>query len=88
MRLTVRITPRASKNAVLGWAEDADGGKYLKVSVTAVPEKGKANRAVIEILSQAFKLPKSAFTIVRGETDRIKLIDIEGLSCNDLPDLR
>lgn len=88
MRLTVRITPRASKNAILGWAEDAAGEKYLKVSVTAVPEKGKANKALIEVLSAAFKLPKSAFTIVRGETDRIKLIDIEGLSCNDLPDLR
>ncbi len=76
MILTVKLTPKAAKNEIKGWADGPDGAKFLKVSVTAVPEKGKANKALIALLSAHFKIPKSAFEIMRGETDRIKIISI------------
>ena len=76
--LSVKLTPKASKNAIQGWASDADGKRFLKCSVTAVPEKGKANEALIELLSKEWKLPKKAFSLIRGETDRLKLFKIEG----------
>lgn len=77
MILHVKLTPKAAKNEVKGWAEGPDGIKLLKVSVTAVPEKGKANKALIEILSKYFHVPKSAIEITRGETDRIKILNID-----------
>ena len=48
--------------------------------VTAVPEKGEANQAVIELLSRDLKIPKKSFCIVAGKTSRVKVISIEGSS--------
>ena len=76
--ITVKLTPKASKNAVQGWTGDVNGGRILKVSVTAVPEKGKANKALIDLLSKEWHLPKNAFSLIRGETDRLKTIKIDG----------
>ena len=74
VRLPLKVAPKASRNAVNGWM-----GETLKVSVTVAPEKGKANQAVIELLAEALRLPKSAVRIVRGETSTSKLAEIEGI---------
>ena len=50
----------------------------LALKVTAVPDKGRANQAVIEVLAKAAGLPKSAFSIVSGETDRNKTVLVAG----------
>lgn len=76
IRFSVRITPKASQNAILGWKKDADSAPYLKVSVTTVPEKGKANAALIALLSKNWKIPKSEIIIEKGDTDRHKLLSI------------
>lgn len=76
MKITVKLTPSARKDEILGWEEDLLGERNLKVSVTAVPEKGKANKALIALLSKRWKIPKSAFHIVREETSRIKILEI------------
>ncbi|GAA0573875.1 DUF167 family protein [Caenispirillum bisanense] len=78
VRLAVRLTPKASRNAVQGLALEADGGHVLKVAVTAVPENGKANEALIKLLAKEWKLPKTAFTLVAGATDRRKTLHIAG----------
>lgn len=74
MRLAVKVAPKAARNALNGWMGDT-----LKISVTTAPEKGKANQAVIELLAEALRLPKSALAVVRGETSQQKLIEIHGL---------
>ncbi len=84
MKITVKLTPKASKNEVQGWTEGQEGQKMLKVSVTAVPEKGKANKALIALLSEYFGMKKGAFHIIRGETDRIKTIEIQGLTMHHI----
>ena len=76
IRFAVKITPKASQNAILGWKQDADGQFYLKVSVTTVPEKGKANEALIALLSKNWKIPKSDIVIEKGDTDRNKILSI------------
>lgn len=81
--LTIKLTPKAARNALQGWAEDAAGNPYLKAYVTAVPEKGKANKALIDMLSKEWRIPKNAFTLLRGDTDRVKLIRIEGYKIPD-----
>ena len=71
MLLTVHVKPNARKNTIEWIDEDT-----LKVSVTAVPEAGKANKAVIELLAEELKLPKSQIEIVRGLTAKIKQVKI------------
>ena len=71
MRIYVRVTPRAGKNEVLKISD----GEY-KVKVTAVPEKGKANVAVIKLLADYFGVPKSSISIIGGKSTKTKIIDI------------
>ncbi len=71
MILTVHVKPNARKNSIEWIDEDT-----LKVSVPAVPENGKANKAVIELLAEELKLQKSQIEIVRGLTAKIKQIKI------------
>jgi hypothetical protein len=78
VRVTVRLTPRAGRNAITGRAVDAAGAPLLKATVTAVPERGAANEALIALLAKSWRLPKSALAIVGGATDRTKLIEIAG----------
>jgi uncharacterized protein len=67
--LDVKATPKAAKNEVAGIRNGA-----LLVKVTAVPEKGKANSAVIALLAKHIGVPKSAFELVSGDTDRNKVL--------------
>lgn len=76
--LAVRVTPKSSRDEVTGLHTAADGSVSLAVKVTAVPDKGRANKAVIETLSKALRLPKSAFTLVSGETERNKTLLVAG----------
>ncbi|MBV17465.1 MULTISPECIES: DUF167 family protein [Thalassospira] len=76
--LFVRLTPKASRNAIGDVVADASGQMQLRVSVTAVPENGKANQALIKLLAKAAKCPKSSIRIVSGLTDRNKKLLIDG----------
>ncbi|MDZ4322962.1 MAG: DUF167 domain-containing protein [Alphaproteobacteria bacterium] len=76
MRVIVHLTPKTSQNKVEGWAEDVKGEKVLRVKVTAVPEDGKANDALIKLLGAFFKVPKSKISLIRGATSRIKHLEI------------
>ena len=78
VRLRLRVQPRARRNRVDGLVSEADGGVALKVAVTAAPEDGKANAAVIALLAKAWGLPKSAFAVVAGAADRRKIIHLQG----------
>ncbi len=78
IRFAVRLTPRGGRNAVESWATGADGKHYLRVRVSAPPEDGKANNALIALLAKHFEVAKSAVRIVSGETARLKLVEIEG----------
>lgn len=79
MRLTVRVTPRGGRDAVEGWARDETGRAVLKLRVAAAAADGAANAALIALLAKALGRPKSALRIVRGETARVKQVEIEGL---------
>lgn len=76
--LAVRVTPKSSRNEVTGLHAAADGAVSLAVKVTAAPDKGLANKAVIETLAKTCRLPKSAFQLVAGETERNKTILVTG----------
>jgi uncharacterized protein YggU (UPF0235/DUF167 family) len=78
IRVTVRLTPRAGRNAVTGRTVDTSGASLLKASVTAVPERRAANEALIALLAKSWRLPKSALAIIGGAADRTKLLEIAG----------
>jgi uncharacterized protein (TIGR00251 family) len=73
----VLAAPKASRNGVEGAVTTAQGAA-LKVRVTAAPDRGKANQAIIKLLAKAWHLPTSRFSIVAGNTDRHKTILVAG----------
>lgn len=77
LRLAVRLTPNGGRDAVEGFETDAAGERWLKARVRAMPEDGKANKALIELLAKTLKQPKSAISFVSGETSRKKILRIE-----------
>ncbi|HET7893010.1 MAG TPA: DUF167 domain-containing protein [Candidatus Sulfotelmatobacter sp.] len=76
---SVKIHPRAKKNAVTGELGDA-----LKVSLTAPPIEGRANDACIDFFAKLLKLPRSSITIASGHSSRNKVIRVIGLSAEEL----
>jgi len=75
--LFVRLTPRASRNGLGPVAQDADGNAVLKAQVTAAPEGGKANAALIRLVAKSLGLPKGAISLKRGPKDRSKTLFID-----------
>jgi len=69
VELRVKVTPRSSKNAIVGWE-----GDLLKVRLRAIPEKGNANEALIELLAEFFSVAPSKISISSGHTSRIKKV--------------
>lgn len=55
-----------------------DGSAVLRMRVRAVPDKGKANAAVTALLAKALDVPKSAVTLVTGDTARLKTLKVDG----------
>ena len=76
--VAVRLTPRSSANAIRGIARDEDGSIQLKITVTAVPEDGKANAALLKLLAKTWKLPKTSLTVASGASSRRKVVHIAG----------
>ena len=69
--IAVRVTPRASRNAVLV------DGDAIRVSVTTVPEDGKANAAVVKLLAKSLGIAKSRLVLLRGATSRDKVFRVD-----------
>ncbi len=74
----LKVQPNAGRNAILGIEALADGRRVLKIQVTAAPEDGKANAAVVKLLAKAWKLPKGRLAIVAGQTARRKTLAVDG----------
>ncbi len=67
----VKVTPRSSKNAIIGWEEGV-----LKVRLRAIPDKGAANEMLINFLAEELDLSKSKVKILSGHTSRIKRLEV------------
>src|SRR5262249_11769698 len=75
--LAVKAAPKSSRDAITGVLETPQG-PALKVAVTAAPDRGKANAAVIELIAKAFRVPKSPVRVIAGTPDRSNLLRIAG----------
>lgn len=78
MNLDIRVQPRASRNSVEIAADET-----IRVRVTAPPDRGKANDAVVKLLAAKLGVSRSAVRIVRGHTSRNKVVQVGGLNRDD-----
>ena len=76
--MRIRLTPKAARSRIEGVGAGAGGGAVLKVAVTAPPERGKANAAMITLLAKAWRLPKTSMAITAGATARRKTLLVRG----------
>jgi uncharacterized protein len=76
--LSVRVTPKSSRDEIVGIEDLADGRAVLKVRVRAAPEDGKANEAVIRMLAKALRIRASAVELEGGAASRVKTLRLEG----------
>lgn len=76
--IAVRVAPRAARAGIGETVADANGSRMIKVSVTAAPEGGKANDAVIRLLAKAWRVPKTSLSVVSGAAGRRKTIHAAG----------
>lgn len=76
--LFLRVTPNAGRDAIDGVESRDDGSTVLRIRVNAVPDKGKANAAVIALLAKTLGTPKSSMTLVSGDTARLKTVLVAG----------
>ncbi len=78
--ITVRVTPRSSRNEVSEILADGT----VKIRLTAAPVDGKANENLVEYLAKVLDISKSSIEIVAGMTGREKLVTILGLNPEDV----
>lgn len=68
--LNIKVITKSSKNEIF-----LDNG-VIKVKITEVPENGKANKAIIDLFSKTFKIPKNKINIIKGLKSSNKTIKI------------
>ena len=78
-RISVRLTPRAGRNAIDGW-----DGDVLRARVAAPPADGKANNALLRLLAKALGVAPSRVTLVSGAQSRVKIVEVDGMTADDI----
>jgi uncharacterized protein len=76
--VAIRLSPRAKADRLLAVAATAEGGRAIKVSVTAPPQGGRANEALLRLLAYTWHLPRRNLSIVAGATSRNKIVNVAG----------
>jgi uncharacterized protein (TIGR00251 family) len=74
-RLEIKAVPNAPRTQVIGWL-----GEALKVKVHAPALEGKANEELCSFLAETLGLPKRSVRLLPGDTSRKKLLEIDGLT--------
>ena len=80
-RLRLRVSPGAARSAVVG--RHGDG---WKVRLAAAPARGRANDALVELLSEALAVPRSTMRLVSGRASRDKIVELAGLDPETIDD--
>lgn len=80
VRIQVKVKPGSKNEGIREWTEDGS----LVVAVGARPMEGKANQRLIELLASHLKIPKRDISIVSGKSSRKKIVEIQGISLNEL----
>ncbi len=79
VRINLKVVPGSSRNQIVGWLGDA-----LKIKVTAPPEKGKANEAVVTLLAETLGVGTDDIEVVSGHSSSSKVVAITGMDVDDI----
>ena len=74
-RLRLRVSPGATRTELAGRHGDA-----WRVRVSAAPERGRANQAVVELLAERLGVPRGALAVVSGRASRDKVVELRGIA--------
>ncbi|HOV98771.1 MAG TPA: DUF167 domain-containing protein [Bacteroidota bacterium] len=74
MKITVYVKPNSKRDSI-----ETISKNELKIHVSAPPIEGRANKKLIELISEFYKVPKSAVNIKTGTSSKVKIIDISGI---------
>ncbi len=77
--LTVRLQPRARRNAIV---DEREG--VLRVSVAAAPVEGQANAALCKLIAKRVGVARGRVTVIGGERSREKVVRVEGVTLGEL----
>jgi len=75
--ITVKVTPNAKENSIKE-ENDLFGNTIYKIKTTAKPKDNEANQAVIEIIAKHFKIAKRDVNIIKGLSNRLKMVEVNG----------
>ena len=78
VKVRVRLSPGGARDRVTGVAADENGVAWLTASVTQPPENGRANKALIRLLSKEWRVAKSSIAVTHGRTSRRKILSVTG----------
>jgi uncharacterized protein len=78
-RLRLRVSPGARRSAVVG-----RHGEAWKVRVAAAPEGGRANDALVELLSSTLDVPRARVQLVSGAAARDKIVELAGVAPDEI----
>jgi uncharacterized protein YggU (UPF0235/DUF167 family) len=76
VKLRVRATPNARCSEAVGWEDDHQAGRILRVRVAAPPVEGKANEELRDFIAKSLGLPKSKVLLEKGGASRFKSFEI------------
>ncbi len=79
VRISVKVTPGSSRNEILGFTNGV-----WRIKIAAAPDKGKANKELIEFLSGYLDIRRDQIEILKGQTSHNKIISIEGVSAENV----
>lgn len=79
LHMEIKVQPRSSRNQILGEKEGV-----LRIKLTAPPVDGEANQALLDFLARQLKTPRKNLRIIRGESSRQKLLEVNGLSISEV----
>lgn len=77
-RIALRVTPRAASSRVQGIEVDGAGRAHLSVRISAPPEAGKANAALIRLLARRWRMAQRDLEVVSGAGTRRKVLQVRG----------
>jgi uncharacterized protein (TIGR00251 family) len=78
-RIELTVSPGAARSELVG--RHGDG---WRARVAAPPERGRANRALVELLAGALDVPRDRVVVVAGQTGRRKVVEVAGLDAAEI----
>ena len=79
IKISLKVQPNSNRNEVLGVVNGV-----WKIRIAAAPDKGKANKELVDFLCELLDIKKDHINILRGQTSHNKIIEIEGVEPESL----